>query len=242
MQMNSNEQDRLLVEKARSGDSEAYRKLVEKYQNRAYAIAFEVLRSREDAEDVVQESFVKAYLSLESFRGDSSFYTWFYRIVYNMAIDVKRRIKRRGGNKLEYQDEIQGEHDPAAAERHVETPDQTLTRKYQSARIARAMQGLSEEHRTVIMLREIDGLSYEEIAKVVGISRGTVMSRLHYARKRMQKELSDLKPEQKQGGDRQFDSSKRSKESGRLRNTAVSEEKSETQLARRGLSFNQLTG
>lgn len=102
----SQREEKLLVRKSLDGDKDAYRELMERYQDRVYRLAFEVLRNPEDAEDVVQESFVKAYLSLKNFRGQASFYTWLYRIVYNMAIDYKRRITRRGGNPLSFRNLI----------------------------------------------------------------------------------------------------------------------------------------
>src|SRR5690606_6842283 len=95
--MSSNgEEDRDLVKRSQGGDRDAYRQLVEKYQTRAYSIAYEIVRTREDAEDIVQEAFVKAFLSIQKFEGKSAFYTWLYRIVYNMCIDFKRKVKRRG--------------------------------------------------------------------------------------------------------------------------------------------------
>lgn len=183
-----------LVARARSGDRSAYRELVERYQRRAFAVALEVVRNREDAEDIVQEAFVKAYLSLDDFRGESAFYTWLYRIVYNMAIDYRRRVARRGGDSRSL-DGVQVSDDSdlgPVAMGHIESPHDNLIRKEQRRSLRSALDELSEEHRTVILLREVEGLSYAEIARVVGVSRGTVMSRLHYARKRLQ---SVLKPE-----------------------------------------------
>lgn len=188
--------DKELVERTRSGDRDAYRQLVEKYQQRAFAIAFEMLRNREDAEDVVQESFVKAYLSLADYRGDASFYTWLYRIVYNMTIDFKRKIARRGGPALEF-DEVksveQGEGLLQELHRR-DGPEEMAVRKEQAQHIQKVLSEISDEHRTVVVLREIDGMNYDQIAKVLGISKGTVMSRLHYARKRLQQGLKNLLP------------------------------------------------
>lgn len=179
-----------LIKLVQAGDKEAYRSLVERYQERVYGLAFEILKSREDAEDVAQESFVKAYLSITEFKGESSFYTWLYRIVYNMAIDFKRKIARRGGEKAEFDETVAYDADGILG--RVEGPQEQILRQEQRHQIRAALDSISEEHRVVITLREVDGLSYEEIAKVTGISRGTVMSRLHYARKKVQSVLIHL--------------------------------------------------
>ena len=191
--MNDEPSDAQLVVCSREGDRSAYQALVKKYEKRAFHIALDILRSREDAEDVTQEAFVKAYLSLKSFRGQSSFYTWLYRIVFNMAIDLKRKVARRGGPPAELEDYHlnSSSADASLVLGTVENPATTLSRKEQATQIRRALDTLSDEHRTVITLREFDGLSYDEIADIVGVSKGTVMSRLHYARKKMQSVLSE---------------------------------------------------
>lgn len=194
--MNDKVSDSDLVAASRKGDRDAYRTLVERYHKRVFSLAFEIMQSREDAEDVTQEAFVKAYLSLRHFKGDSTFYTWLYRIAYNMAIDLRRKHQRRGYREsAEYQDDRTGEDNaaPISSDRFTSQFD-TMMRKEEQDKIRVAMAGLSEDHRTVIVLREVDGLSYDEIADMLGISKGTVMSRLFYARKRLQKELSEFAP------------------------------------------------
>lgn len=191
--------DRDLVARTLAGDREAYRVLVEKYQVRVAAIAFEVVRSRADAEDITQEAFVKAYLSLGEFRGQSAFYSWLYRIAYNMAIDFKRRVARRGGDAVEYEEGRQVAA-PSDLSGRVVGPHEAVVEKEQRARLERVLRELSAEHRAVIVLREVEGLSYEDIADVTGVSKGTVMSRLHYARKAMQRALADIAPEGVGGG------------------------------------------
>ena len=188
--------DRELVARAVLGSKEAYKLLVEKYQKKCFAIAYEVTRSQEDAEDVVQEAFVKAYLSLPGFKGESSFYTWLYRIVYNMAVDLKRRKARQGGERIEFDERKISEEleNRGMLEDRFAGPGETISRKEQARRIQQVLDNLSEEHRTVILLREVEGMSYDEIAKVLGISKGTVMSRLFYARRKLQAALSDLAP------------------------------------------------
>jgi RNA polymerase sigma-70 factor (ECF subfamily) len=187
------EDEPMLVARSVKGDKDAYRILVERYQDRAFAVAFEIIKRREDAEDIVQEAFVKAYLSLGSFHGESSFFTWLYRIVHNMALDVRRKLARRGGDTLEYQEiqaGVQGEESVGVfTGARINTPQEELLAQEKARVINKALGEISEEHRSVMVLREIDGLSYDEIALAVGISKGTVMSRLFYARKKLQQAL-----------------------------------------------------
>ncbi|MCB0317916.1 MAG: sigma-70 family RNA polymerase sigma factor [Bdellovibrionales bacterium] len=190
-------EEKELVRLATAGDKDAFRQLVERYQNRAFTIAFSITKSHEEAEDIVQESFVKAYLSLKKFKGESSFYTWLYRIVYNMSIDATRRKARRGGESLEFDESRDaGEISGQAVVGSVENPQEAYLRNETGNRIQNAINQLSEEHRTVIVLREFDGMSYDEISDVLGISRGTVMSRIHYARKYLQKVLLAENPDE----------------------------------------------
>jgi RNA polymerase sigma-70 factor (ECF subfamily) len=205
--LSSSPADDELVELTRRGDRDAYRQLVERHQGRLLRVALDIVKNREDAEDVVQETFVKAFLSLHNFKGDSSFYGWIYRICTNMAIDIRRKASRRGGTHVEYKESysvkersgsdasdggpltIPGQHLQT-----VEGPHDALVRKETGKKLQDVLTELSEEHREIIVLREIDGLDYEEIASVLGLPKGTVMSRLFYARKAMQKALKDLAP------------------------------------------------
>lgn len=191
------ERDALLVGRARGGDQDAYRELVELYQNRAHAIALGIVGNHHDAEDLVQQAFLKAYRSLSSFRGQSSFYTWLYRIIFNLSIDLSRKAYRKSERGYEDASAIdslaqQTGRDPGKYLSHVDTPDERLRRQEVRDRFRQALSKLSPEHRAVIVLREIEGLSYNEISDVVGCSKGTVMSRLHHARKRMQAMLADM--------------------------------------------------
>ncbi len=181
--------DEQLIERIRQGDSTAFQALVEKYQRKLYAVAYGLLGNREDALDSVQEAFVKAYRSLDRFKGESSFYTWLYRITVNAAIDIGRKQDRR--NEVEFLEEVEpgeekGEYPVASP---GETPAEQLMRKELGALIEDAIQQLPPEQRTAIVLREIEGLSYREIAKLMRCSEGTVMSRLHYGRKKLQEIL-----------------------------------------------------
>jgi RNA polymerase sigma-70 factor (ECF subfamily) len=174
--------DDQLVELAKSGDKSAFRELVEKYQQRAFFVAQRVLGSDSDAEDVVQESFVKAYLSLTSFKGESAFYSWLYRIVYNMAIDERRRKARKGG----VAEDLDGLTESQMLEfSNSESPETAVGNRQELQRLQLALKQLSPEHREVLVMRELDGLAYEEIADTLGINRGTIMSRLFYARRNL---------------------------------------------------------
>lgn len=189
-----------LVDRAREGDHAAYRELVEQYQHRVYAIALSILGNPEDARDISQEAFLKAYRNLGSFRGQSSFYTWLYRIVFNLSVDLSRRRYRHRevsvGDSLGYERMSADESAPLGHSTNLATdlpgPEEVLDRSELGVGIKEAMDSLSPEHRAVVILREVDGLSYAEISDVVGCSKGTVMSRLYHARKRLQRSLAEF--------------------------------------------------
>ncbi len=181
--------DEELIEQIRRGERAAFQALVEKYQRRMYGVAYGVLGNREDALDAVQEAFVKAYRSLARFKGQASLYTWLYRITFNAAIDLARKAGRR--DEVELREEIEPEEEkgeyPVAPS--SESPSDQLMRKELGGLIDDAIQKLPPDQRTAIVLREVEGLSYKEIAKVMRCSEGTVMSRLHYGRKKLQELL-----------------------------------------------------
>jgi RNA polymerase sigma-70 factor (ECF subfamily) len=184
-----------LVQRARDGDREAFRELVERYQRRIATLAFGMLRHREDALDVVQETFTKAYQNLDRFKGDASFYTWTYRIAVNLCIDHQRREAKLPVATLEPRDRERAE-DPLAAlpdaTEHGDPYQQTRDAEIAGA-LHRAIGDLTPEHRAVILLREVDGLSYDEISRVLECPKGTVMSRLHYARRQLQERLRGMR-------------------------------------------------
>jgi len=181
-----------LVRRTREGDRDAFRELVERYQRRVASLAVGMLRSREDALDVVQETFAKAYQHLDRFKGDSGFYTWLYRIAFNLCIDHQRREGKLGELRPQH-DETGSMGPPLVAD--GPPPDEPFQRA-RSAEIGRrleeAMRELTPDHRAVILLREVEGLSYEEISRVLECPKGTVMSRLHYARRQLQSRLREL--------------------------------------------------
>jgi RNA polymerase sigma-70 factor (ECF subfamily) len=184
--------DWALVQRARTGDRDAYRELVERYQRKIAALALGMLRSREDALDVVQETFAKAYQNLDRFKGDAAFYTWLYRIAFNLCVDQQRRDAKQVAVPLESDE--RGEAGMASL-LDGGRPDQPFERA-RDAEIARrlesAMRELTPDHRAVILLREVEGLSYEEISRVLQCPKGTVMSRLHYARRQLKARLQGL--------------------------------------------------
>ena len=181
--------DREAVARAQRGDHEAFRVLVERYQSRAYGLALRILGNPDRARDALQESFLKAYAALDRFEGRSGFYTWLYRLVFNQCIDMKRRDRSAG--HLEWDDEVARDVAPegAPAASGPSSPDLDLDRAQLREALADAIESLPAEARRTLVMREIDGLSYAEIAEALEIPKGTVMSRLHYARKRVRELL-----------------------------------------------------
>ena len=182
--------DLALVERCRSGDVTAFEPLVQKYRQRVYRLAFNVLRDAEEAWDVAQEAFIRAWEGLPSFRRQSAFYTWLFRITMNVASDRARQRAARGrAFGTERVDEEQWDRDLVDP---GEAPDARAARAEERRRIERALDALPEHHRAIIMLSDLEGLSYREIAEVLRIPMGTVMSRLHHARKRLRAVLGPL--------------------------------------------------
>ncbi len=181
-----------LVQRAQQGDREAFRELVERYQRKIAALALGMLRSREDALDIVQETFTKAYQGLDRFKGDAAFYTWVYRIAYNLCVDHQRRGAKQPQLSL---DADEPGHTPVTTVPDGPRPDQPFDRARDAEiaqRVQAAIRELTPDHRAVILLRELEGLSYEEISQVLECPKGTVMSRLHYARRQLQSRLRGL--------------------------------------------------
>lgn len=175
----------------RKGDAVAYQGLVEKYQNRVYNLIYGMVRNREDARDLTQDSFVKAYQKLDSFRLEASFYTWLYRIAMNVSIDFIRKAKRRGTTEFDEGVAVKESDGGISESHHQDSPSKELERKQLYSKIMTALQKLPEDQRQAVLLRELEGFSYKEISDIMGIPEGTVMSRLFYARKRLQQLLSD---------------------------------------------------
>jgi RNA polymerase sigma-70 factor (ECF subfamily) len=183
--------DRALVRAAQRGDAQAFRALVERYQRRVVQLALGMVKDADEAMDITQETFVRVHRYLPSFKGDSSFFTWTYRIAMNLSLDVQRRKAR--SERVEM-----GENDDAEIEAAMDPPSHALAGPQRQAlneelrgKIEEALAGLSENHRAILILREVEGLSYEELARVLGIRKGTVMSRLFHARLKMQNKLRE---------------------------------------------------
>ena len=169
-----------LIRKAKRGDREAFSVLVERYQRRVIGVAFAVVHNSEDALELAQETFVRAYENLDSFESRSSFSTWLYRIAANLAIDLRRRERRHSF--------VRGEEAESEIDRLPSSIGDSFaefSRGELNRRLRAALDELTPEHRAVILLREVEGLSYDEISDILQCPRGTVMSRLHYARNRL---------------------------------------------------------
>ncbi|MBP2675481.1 MAG: polymerase, sigma-24 subunit, subfamily [Deltaproteobacteria bacterium] len=177
-----------LIRRTLGGDEDAFRELVERYKSRAFGVVVGIVGSRDDALDVVQESFVKAYYKLKDFRFGSNFYTWFYRLLVNQAIDRWRKTSRSGEVPLD-EGWLSEEVTPPDSFAHPSTPEKLLENRELGEALQKAIAALPEHHRAVILLREVEGMAYEDIAKTLGCSQGTVMSRLHYAREKLKAAL-----------------------------------------------------
>jgi RNA polymerase sigma-70 factor (ECF subfamily) len=196
------EQDRALITRAQGGDTGAFRELVERHQRRAFAIALALVRDENDARELVQDAFLRVYKGIHTFQGTSSFFTWLYRIITNLSIDLIRKPGHKNSGV-----------DAAGAERRLEEdnedavfpflsrvdgsdPADVVRRREIGARLQEALEALPTYHRGVIVMREVEGLSYEEMAQVMGVSKGTIMSRLFHARQKLQRALIDCYEEQ----------------------------------------------
>jgi RNA polymerase sigma-70 factor, ECF subfamily len=183
-----------LVRQAQAGQTEAFDQLVARFRTRIFAMIYNMVHNEQDAWDLAQDSFVKAWKSIGRFRGQSSFYTWIYRIVMNVTIDWLRKKQVRGAG-AEFDDAIElKEIDPASrtVPQADALPHQRMEQKEIRVRIDAAIAQLSPEHRAVVLMKEIENMQYHEIAESLGCSIGTVMSRLFYARKKLQDLLRDV--------------------------------------------------
>lgn len=178
--------DAQLIDEALRGDAESFGELVRKYQDRLFNTVLHVAGRREEAEDVVQEAFVQALLKLSSFQRNSAFYTWLYRVAFNIAISRRRRRKaevsveqHREAAGIEPLDDGEGAEDRVLREERAEL-------------VTGALQRLSDEHRAILVLREMEGCCYETIAEILDLPVGTVRSRLHRARLQLRDELKDV--------------------------------------------------
>jgi RNA polymerase sigma factor (sigma-70 family) len=183
--------DQDLVTRAREGDTRAFDALILKYGDKLYGLVYHMTSHKEDTHDLLQEIFARAYQSLKSFRGNSSFYTWIYQIAVNLTLNFLKKRKRRSGLSLnELDSSVQ--HDPALIDTtHEANPEQQTNLNELQIKLNEAMQKLSEPHRMVVTMFDIQGMSHAEIAKVFKTSEGTIRSRLHYAHLQLQSILQD---------------------------------------------------
>lgn len=181
-----------LVKRSQAGDSRAFDMLVTRYRGRIYAMTYHMIQNETEAWDIAQEAFIKAWRALPRFKMDSAFYTWLYRIAHNVTYDWLRKKKIQGDGEF---DDSRTEHKIAAGAETVPhadaAPDEALKNAELGEKIRAAIAQLSADHRQIIIMREIEGMAYDEIAAAIPCSMGTVMSRLFYARKKLQELLKD---------------------------------------------------
>lgn len=188
------ERDAALVSRAQAGDLGAFDELVTHYRASVYAMIVNMIRNDADAWDLAQDVFVKAWRALPGFEARAGFFTWLYRIAHNTTYDWLRKKKVRGDVEFDDGVALDAEAGSVTAPRETTAPDAHLEHRELGDRIEQAIAALSDDHRQVILLKEVEGLSYQEMADVIGCSLGTIMSRLFYARKSLQNMLSDLHP------------------------------------------------
>ncbi len=187
----SDDDDLALVQRAKDGDTDAFRSLVVRYQRKVYAVALGIVKDADMAWDVSQDVFVRVHRGLDGFKGQSTFFTWLFRIATHVAIDSvrKERIGQRDQVDEVHETDLEDAGEGILATSLGNDPGDTLLRRELAAKMEAALATLPEKHRTILVLREVEGLSYEELAERLGIHKGTVMSRLFHARKKMQAAL-----------------------------------------------------
>lgn len=188
----SSDEDRDLVERAQNGDTRAFDQLVRKYTPKLYGLVYNMTSNRDDTADLLQDIFAKAYRSLLRFMGKSSFYTWIYSISVNMTLNF---LKKRGRRHIVSMDDVDSgiQNDPDFIKMTTgASPMRDINLHELQKRLNEAMQKLSEDHRTVVTLYDIQGLQHSEISAILGVSEGTVRSRLFYAHRQLQNYLDDF--------------------------------------------------
>lgn len=189
------EADLELVRRAQQGDVKAFEDLLGRYRRKVYGLAMGMVGNRDDAMDVMQDAFVRVFRHLHSFQGDSSFYTWLYRITMNLCIDHVRKAARTRAapyeDRLAHENVDQGDF-PVLPVRHDVNPGKAARRHEAMAKVVAALETLPKHHKAVIVMREFEGLTYEEMAQVMQVPKGTIMSRLFHARHKLQKALAEF--------------------------------------------------
>ena len=174
-----------MISRCQEGDQEALKGIFDKYHKKVYRIAYGVVRQREEALDIVQEVFIKLFRSIKNFKGRSRFYTYLYRMVMNTAIDHARKAGKQFVSSLDEE----GSFEPS--DNVEQGPERMLLQKELEGRVKQAMDKLPPEQKAALIFRDVEGLSYQEMSEAMGCSIGTVMSRLHYGRRRIQELLKD---------------------------------------------------
>lgn len=183
--MLTREQEREIIQKVLSGDTEAFEALVLEHQNKVYSLALRMVGNEEDALDMAQEAFIRAFNSLSGFRGDSKFSVWLYRLTSNICIDFIRSRAKKRTVSMTWTDEEGGDAGELEIPDETWSPETQLERRMTRESVQRGLDSLSPQYREILLLREINGLSYEEIGRVLGIEEGTVKSRIFRARKKL---------------------------------------------------------
>ncbi len=182
------------VAEVRRGESEAFGQIVRRYQDRLFNAILRLMGDWQEARDLTQQTFLKAYVSLDGFRGDSSFYTWLYRIAVNVTLDARKK-RSKSGEVVREERPSGGDDDPdtsGPASSPADDPAERALQREREEAVARAIQSLDDLHRSILVLRDVEGMDYEEISSVLDIPRGTVKSRLHRARLELRDKLKDL--------------------------------------------------
>jgi RNA polymerase sigma-70 factor (ECF subfamily) len=182
--------DEELVRSARAGDTKAFEVLAERHQQKAYHIAFGFARDREEAKDLSQDAFLKAFMNLKNFDGRSSFYTWFYRILVNVCLDHKRRWSGRASE--EFNESVENQLEPSHPSAATTTPDRAVMASQLSRKVGVALEALPPNQRTAFILKNHQGLSIKEIAEVMQTAEGTVKVHLHRAVKALRVNLAEF--------------------------------------------------
>lgn len=181
-------EDLSLVRRVQGGEKRAYEQLVERYQRRVYSIALGMMKDPEIALDISQDAFVKVYKYIDKFKGQATFYTWLYRVTANLCFDALRKQQSQHLDQAPFDEALE-----VNSEEIEYNPQASLLKKELSAQISAALQQVPEKHRAILILREVEGLSYDEISQALEIPRGTVMSRLFHARVKVQEVLRTYK-------------------------------------------------
>ena len=183
--MLTREQEREIIQKVLSGDTEAFEALVLEHQNKVYSLALRMVGNEEDALDMAQEAFIRAFNSLSGFRGDSKFSVWLYRLTSNICIDFIRSRAKKRTVSMTWTDEEGGDAGELEIPDETWSPETQLERRMTRESVQRGLDSLSPQYREILLLLEINGLSYEEIGRALGIEEGTVKSRIFRARKKL---------------------------------------------------------